>query len=377
MTKEEFKVTPWEVSGNVDYLKLSKQFGTNIIDNELLSRIKKHTKDLHFMLRRKIFFSHRDMNWILDEYEKGNNFFLYTGRGPSGYTHIGHLAPYVFTQWLQEKFGVEVLYQLTDDEKFLFKDSLSLENANKLAHDNALDFIACGFNPKKTKILIDTENSNTLYPIALKFAKKITFSTAKAVFGFQNENNIGQIFYTSMQSAPAVLPSVLAKENIPCLVPMGIDQDPHFRITRDVASKLGWYKPAAIHKKMFPSLNGIGAMTAGVPATSIYVADTPELVKKKIGSAFSGGGISLAEHKKHGGNPDVDVCYKFLEAFFEPNDKKLTKIYNDYKSGKMPTSELKSYTTEKINKYLKEHQKARVRAEKQVDKFMYKDQKSL
>src|SRR3989344_6754174 len=156
MAKTEFIVTPWEVTGKVDYQKLIKQFGTESITEQLLNRIKKHTNELHFMLRRKVFFSHRDLNWLLDEYEKGNKFFLYTGRGPSGTTHIGHLSPYMFTQWLQEKFGVEVLYQLTDDEKFLFKGKLELEQATNFAYDNALDFIACGFNPKKTKILIDT-----------------------------------------------------------------------------------------------------------------------------------------------------------------------------------------------------------------------------
>ena len=101
MAKTEFIVTPWEVTGKVDYQKLIKQFGTESITEQLLNRIKKHTNELHFMLRRKVFFSHRDLNWLLDEYEKGNKFFLYTGRGPSGTTHIGHLSPYMFTQWLQ------------------------------------------------------------------------------------------------------------------------------------------------------------------------------------------------------------------------------------------------------------------------------------
>ena len=373
MAKTEFIVTPWEVTGKVDYQKLIKQFGTESITEQLLNRIKKHTNELHFMLRRKVFFSHRDLNWLLDEYEKGNKFFLYTGRGPSGTTHIGHLSPYMFTQWLQEKFGVEVLYQLTDDEKFLFKGKLELEQATNFAYDNALDFIACGFNPKKTKILINTVHSKTLYPIALKFAKKITFSTAKAVFGFQNENNIGSIFYTSMQSAPAVLPSVLAAKNIPCLVPMGIDQDPHFRVTRDVAEKLGWYKPAAIHKKMFPGLQEGSAMAASIPSSAVYVTDSPKEVEEKIKKhAFSGGRASLAEHRKYGGNPDIDVCYQLLQNFFEPDDKKLAKIYNDYKSGKLLTSELKEYTIEKINAFLKEHQKKREKARKQLRKFLYK-----
>ncbi|MCJ7720237.1 MAG: tryptophan--tRNA ligase, partial [Candidatus Hadarchaeum sp.] len=92
----KFVVTPWEVKGKVDYTKLIKQFGTKPIDDGLLNRVKKHTSSLHMFLRRGIFFSHRDFDWILDKYEKGEIFFLYTGRGPSGHTHLGHLIPWIF-----------------------------------------------------------------------------------------------------------------------------------------------------------------------------------------------------------------------------------------------------------------------------------------
>ena len=53
MTNEDFNVTPWDVTGKVDYSKLIQQFGTEPITEDLLDRIKKHTgNDLHIMLRR-------------------------------------------------------------------------------------------------------------------------------------------------------------------------------------------------------------------------------------------------------------------------------------------------------------------------------------
>ena len=82
----EFRVTPWEVKGEVDYERLMREFGTEPITEELIERLKKHTGDVHYMLRRGIFFSHRDLDWILDKYEQGEEFVLYTGRGPSGHT---------------------------------------------------------------------------------------------------------------------------------------------------------------------------------------------------------------------------------------------------------------------------------------------------
>ncbi|MFA5084532.1 MAG: tryptophan--tRNA ligase [Candidatus Paceibacterota bacterium] len=375
--KNEAKVTPYEVEGILtesEYQRLAKEFGIQQLTPELLSRIKKHTKELHFMLTREIFFAQRDLAWLLDEYEKGNKFFIYTGRGPSGKTHIGHLVPWIFAKWLQDKFGCEFWFQLTDDEKFMFKPDLSLEEAKKFTEDNILDIIALGFDPKKTHIIIDTRHAGILYPEAIKVAKKITFSTTKAVFGFTNETNIGSIFYTSMQAVPCFLPSVLAKKNIPCLIPLGIDQDPHFRIARDVLPKLGYYKPALIHNKFISGLKVYGGkMSTSDPDSMIWTTDTPEQVKTKIMKhAFSGGRGSIEEHRRLGGNPDVDVAYQWLYYFFEPDDKKMKKIHDDYKSGKMLTGELKSYLVEKINAFLKEHQKKRELAKKQVDKFIFK-----
>ena len=121
---KEFIVTPWEATGDIDYDKLIKQFGTKPITKELLERIKKHTKDLHYMLRRKIFFSHRDLDWVLDKYEKGEKFALYTGRKPSGPVHLGHLSVWMFTKYLQDKFDVELYFMITNDENFLDRKSV-------------------------------------------------------------------------------------------------------------------------------------------------------------------------------------------------------------------------------------------------------------
>ena len=79
MSADDFVVTPWHVEGEIDYDKLIKKFGTEKISSALLDRIKRIAGEDHFMLRRGIFFSHRDMNRILDEHEKGKGFFLYTG----------------------------------------------------------------------------------------------------------------------------------------------------------------------------------------------------------------------------------------------------------------------------------------------------------
>jgi tryptophanyl-tRNA synthetase len=244
-----------------------------------------------------------------------------------------------------------------------------MEQTKKFAYENALDFIALGFKPDKTKIIIDSQNIKTLYPIAAQVAKKINFSNTKAVFGFTNETNVGMIFYTSLQSAPCFI------EDRPVLIPLGVDQDPHFRITRDVAPRIGKPKPALIHNIMIPSLTGPGGkMSASEESGTIYTTDSPEMVKKKINKyAFSGGQPTVEEHRKLGGNPDIDVSYQYLRIFFEPDDKKLKRLYDDYKSGKLLTGELKAILIEKVSEFLKLHQQKRERAKGQLEKFLFED----
>lgn len=374
--ENNFSVTPWEVKGNIDYSKLIKQFGTETIDEALLNRIKKHTGQLHHMLRRNIFFTHRDLNWLLDEYEKGNKFYLYTGRGPSGPVHLGHIVTWEFTKWLQSSFDVPLLFQITDDEKFLFSEKFKdLSETKKIAYDNILDIIAIGFDPKKTKIMIDSDNSKTLYNAAIPIAKKITFSTVKSSFGFTNSNNIGEIFYTAIQAVPSIIESIWQNKNIPCLIPHAIDQDPHFRVARDVLPKLGYYKPASIQNSFFPDLTGHdGKMSSSNADTAIYMSDTPKMVKSKINKyAFSGGQDTLELHRKLGGDPSVDISFQWLYQFFESDDNKIKKIEEDYISGELLSGELKAILIEKINQYLENHRNKKETLKDKIEDYLIKD----
>lgn len=368
-------VTPWDVKGEVDYDRIIAQFGVEKLNDHVLEHMKAHTKDLHFMLRRKVFFAGRDMKWLLDEYDKGNKFFLYTGRAPSGPVHLGHLLPWIFTKWLQDKFGAELWFQFPDEEKFLFKDNIDFKLTEEFTHDNMLDVIALGFDPKKTHFIVDTQHANIMYKQACRVAKKLTISNVKAAFGITDSSNVGMAFYTAMQAVPAFLPSVIRNKKLPCLIPHAIDQDPHFRLTRDILPKLGYPKPASIQCIFLPPLTGAeGKMSASDATTAIYTTDDAATVKKKINKyAFSGGQPTIEEHRAKGGNPDIDVCFQYLRMLLEEDDKKLKKIHDDYKSGKMLTGELKQLAIDKINEFLKEHQKKREAAKKKISDFIYKE----
>lgn len=370
--EKEFEVTPYDVKGEIDYEKLINEFGLTRIDKKLLEKINKLSKEEHFMLKRGIFFAHRDLDFALKEHEKGN-LFLYTGCGPSGPIHLGHAMIWKFTKWLQDTLDCELWFQFTDDEKFLFKDK-SYEEIQKWTYENMLDVIAIGFNPKKTHFLIDTYHANLIYPEAIKVAKKLTASSVKSSFGLTDTNNIGQFFYTSIQAVPAFLPSILKKKKMACLIPHAIDQDPHFRLTRDILPKLGYFKPASIQGLFLPPLEGISGKMSSSADKSIALTDSPSEVKRKINKyAFSGGRDTIEEHRKLGGNTETDVSFQYLKMFFEPDEKKLEEIKIKYEKGEMLSGELKKILIDKINEFLKEHQKKREEAKNRIDEFIYKN----
>ncbi|KID91120.1 tryptophanyl-tRNA synthetase [Metarhizium guizhouense ARSEF 977] len=385
-------INPWSVSGEVgddgkvkaiDYTKLIDEFGTSKIDDALLQRWEKVTgQKPHRFMRRGIFFSHRDLHMILDRYEKNEPFFLYTGRGPSSDSmHIGHTQVFDFVKWLQETLDVPLIVMLTDDEKYLFSEKRTVEEVMGYSRTNAMDIIAAGFDPKKTFIFSDFAYvGGAFYKNIVRFAKRVTYNTAKAIFGFDGSSNIGKIHFASIQGATSFassFPHIFGHDekktsSIPCLIPCAIDQDPYFRLTRDCAQGLKFAKPALIHMRFLDALQGPGSkMSASDDNSAIFLSDTAKQIKNKINKyAFSGGRETLEEHREKGGNADVDVAYQYLTFFLEDDDE-LKRIKDEYNSGKLLTGELKAICIEHLQKYVGTFQERRSKvSDAVVDEFM-------
>ena len=393
---DEMVVNAFEVKGKIDYSKLVDKFGSKLIDKSLLERLERLTVGrgtvpyLHRFLRRDIFFSHRDMTKICDCLESNKPFYLYTGRGPSsGAMHLGHLVPFLFTQWLQQAFQCPLVIQMTDDEKFLFKGCYDDEKGDNLSHfanltiENAKDIIACGFIPEKTFLFSDLDYVGQMYPNIVRIWKAVTVNTVNGIFGFDGTSNIGKTAFPAVQAAPSFpssFPVVLGADrssgsfhgdahNMACLIPCAIDQDPYFRMTRDIAHKLvpkshpldG--KPALIHSKFFPPLQGAeGKMSSSDENSAIFLTDTHADIERKIKeNAFSGGQDTKKLQEEHGANLDVDVAYQWLRFFLE-DDEELEKIGNDYSSGSgefWSTGKVKARLVEVLKEIVTEHQMRR------------------
>mmetsp|Transcript_8844 Transcript_8844/g.23436 ORF Transcript_8844/g.23436 Transcript_8844/m.23436 type:complete len:417 (-) Transcript_8844:231-1481(-) len=360
----------------VDYGRLVKEFGSSLLRASDLARISAMSGEPpHLFLRRELFFSHRDLvELLVARHTRGEPFYIFTGRGPSASMHLGHLVPFMFAAYLQRVFHAPVVIQLSDDEKFFFK-CLSLEQAGAFAAENIVDIIACGFDPDRTFIFKDTDAIGALYPMVCQIQRRLTVGQLAKAFGVRVHSEggeatdpLGKLMYPAVQMAPAFaagLPAQLFGGASPrCLVPMGIDQDPYFRVVRDIAGGLGQPKPAVVHNKFLPSLAGLHAKMAatGPSGGAIHLTDTPKQVRKKMNSAFSGarGDGSLADHRRLGADLETDVPIKYLQYFLE-DDAELATIEAGYAAGELTCGEVKQRAAAVVNEVLARHQQARAR----------------
>ncbi|KAA8569164.1 hypothetical protein MFRU_004g00170 [Monilinia fructicola] len=373
-------VDPYNVAGEIgadgiakaiNYLTLIDEFGTKKIEEADLKRFEEVTGHKpHRFMRRGIVFSHRDLNLMLDRHERGEPFFLYTGRGPSSDSmHIGHTVPFEFTKWLQDVFDVPLIIMLTDDEKYIFSEKRTIEEVQSYTNSNAKDIIAVGFDPKKTFMFSDYDYmGGAFYKNVTRISKHVTLNVARAVFGFNESSCIGKIHFGAVQGATSFansFPHIFGTDEskttqIPSLIPCAIDQDPYFRMTRDVAARLHFAKPALIHSRFLDALQGPGSkMSASVDTSAIFMYDEPNKIKNKINKyAFSGGQVTEQEQREKGGDTDKDVAYQYLTFFLE-DDEELEKIKQAYRSGEMLTGELKARCIKELQIYVKGFQERR------------------
>lgn len=370
--KKEMKVTPWEVKGEINYDKLIKEFGVSPL-KQLPDIFEKNV-----LFRRKIIFAHRDIQRILEAIKNKKKFAMMTGLMPTGKFHLGHM---ILAQQMifYQKLGAKIYIAVADLEAYNARGQ-SLEESRKIAIEQYItNYIALGLKPENCEIYFqserskDSEKSNAYYRLQNLLAKYATFNEFRAVYG---EINPGKMLSALLQASDMIhpqLPEFLGK--CPIIIPVGIDQDPHIRLARDISKRIkdfDFTQLSSTYNLFMPGLWG-GKMSSSDANSFIALTDTPKEVEMKIKKyAFSGGQATIEEHRKKGGNPDVDISYQYLKMFFEPDDEKLKKIHDDYKSGKMLTSELKGILIEKINSFLKEHQKKREIAKKQIDKFFLK-----
>jgi tryptophanyl-tRNA synthetase len=322
-----------------------------------------------YTFNKEIIYSHRDFDKFFNALKKGEKCAILSGVNASGTLHIGHKAIFDTNLFFQKKYGLPVFIPISDDESYVsgkVKDQKeALENAMKLAKE----LLAYGFDPHKTYFIIDQIYTN-IYNLAIKLSRKVTLSEIKASYGYKPEDNPGLYFYPAVQSAHILFPQEdFGIKNV--LVPIGPDEDTHIRICRDIAGRMGYIKPAILHARFFPGLDG--EKMSKSKNNAVFLNDNEKIIRQKINKAFSGGAKTIEEHRKHGGKPEEDVSIFYLTNLFL-DDKQSEKIIKEYKEGRLLSGEVKNMLADKVVAFVKEFQ-ARLKeiSDKELDKTIMKN----
>jgi len=343
-----------------DYDRLCKEFGIQLF-KPLLSKV----PNPNMLMRRGIIFGHRDFERILNAMKNHEEFAVLSGIKPTGQFHLGTLTTAKEIIYFQKQ-GATTFYCIADVEAYE-DNRIPFEKSEKYAIDNVADILALGLDPKKAYIYRQSKETR-VKDLAILFGRAVTLATAKAIYG---ERHIGLYLSALIQAGDILLPQL---EDFggpkPTVVPVGVDQDPHLRLTRDLAQKFRrkykFVPPSATYHKLIKGLSGSSKMSKReASATLLTLNEKPEVIASKISNAFTGGRATVAEQRKLGGVPEICPIYDLCMFHFGEKDEDVARVYSDCKTGRLLCGEHKKQMIALVLNFVREHQRKR---RKLVDK---------
>jgi len=347
-------------------------FGTSVIENyeslygrefgilpfkPFLSKISNPAPSM----RRGIIFGHRGFEHVLKAMEEKKEFAVMSGIKPSGEFHLGTLMTALEVIYFQQQGGI-AFYCIADVEAYE-DNNLSFEQSEKIAVSNVADLLTLGFDPEHGYIYRQSKEER-VKDLAIAFGRGVTLATMKAIYG---ERHMGLYLSALIQAGDILLPQL--KEfggPKPTVVPVGVDQDPHLRLTRDLAfkfrQKYNFISPSSTYHKLIKALDGSPKMSKRNPLSYFTLKETPEVIEKKISRAFTGGRPSEKEQRKFGANPDICPIYDlYLYQFYE-KDEDVIKLRNEEcMGGNILCGECKIRLIKIVTEFVKNHQRKRLK----------------
>ncbi len=416
-------ITPWEVEGIVDYDRLIQEFGM-----QPFSQILDKVPNPNWLMRRNIIFGHRDYERIIDAILNKKPWAVMSGFMPSGLPHFGHKMTMDEIVWHQ-KVGGKAFVGIADMEAHAVR-GLSWEKVTKIGFEYIKSIIALGLD--ENAIIYFQSASNYVKDLAFELSAEVNWSELKAIYGFTSETNLAKMFVTSVQAADILHPQL--KEfggPKPVVIPVGADQDPHIRLTRDLAARISLFSmermenglrirsrkeaelldyiksldfekkvyeehvdlfgdvveienevrnveieiggyafipPSSTYHKFTTGLTG-GKMSSSKPESYISLLDEPKEAVKKVMRAFTGGRISAEEQRRLGGEPEKCTIFELYSYHLIKDDAELNRIYDECKGGKLLCGKCKKMAAELVEEFLKEHQEKRNQIDGELDKY--------
>jgi tryptophanyl-tRNA synthetase len=230
------KIDPWSSTTYQDYTKLRDEFGIE----EFSEKLWKDLPNPHKLLRRGIIIGHRGFKQIKDSIENKKPWAILTGLMPSGKMHLGHkmvIDEVIYYQSL----GADINIAVADFEAFATR-GITLEQTKEYAlKEYITNYIALGLKPTNCRIYFQSKNKD-VKDLAYLLGKKVNWSQMQATYGFEGSTSMAHI-NSPMIQAGDILHVQLKKYGggRPTLVPVGVDQDPHIRLCRDISQAYRLY----------------------------------------------------------------------------------------------------------------------------------------
>ena len=227
------EIDPWASKGVENYKEICDKFGLDMIDSNKLP----NPTHLH---RRGIIFAHRDLDNVLEAKKAGRPFGVLSGLMPSGQIHLGHKMVIDQAKWFQE-LGGDVTITVADLEAHATR-GLSLEKCKEYAIEEYIsNYAGMGLDPEKTSVYFQSERP-IVQKLGFTLGKKTNLSEMEAIYGFSGDTNLAHVQSPLVQAGDIVHPQLEEYGGLrPIVVPVGIDQDPHIRLTRGMVSKTNWF----------------------------------------------------------------------------------------------------------------------------------------
>ncbi len=343
-----------------DYLAIAEKFGLESFKKDFLPEPNR-------LMRRGIVFASRDLERIRQCIVSKKPYYILTGIMPtSERIHLGTKMVVEQVKYFQDHGGKA--YVLVADMEAAAARGIPIETAKKYAMSFHIPaYIALGLDISKTTFYFQSENQKVLM-LAYEFARKVTLNEFRAIYGSADP---GRIMSAVTQAGDILFPQL--EKKMPGIVPVGIDQDPHIRLTRDIvkrtASSHSFIAPSSIYHKFMPALNGKKKMSKSDKASFIELPESYDSFKKKISRALSGGRPTIEEHRKLGAEVEKDMAFELLKIHLIEDDKELEGLYKSYKSGKLLSGEIKALAIEKMAEFMKGFEKRLESARKNIGKI--------
>lgn len=358
-------IDPWSSAEIEDYQQTMEEFGI-----QPLADIIDQIPEPHRLMRRGIILGHRDFDRIAEAMKEDKDFALLTGLMPSGKFHFGHKM--VADQIIYyQKQGAEVYVCVADVEVHNTR-GIPLKEARETAIDQYLtNYIALGLEPDNCHFYFQSQGPRDYQALSKLLADKTTLNEMKAIYG---DLEPGKIVSVLTQIADILYPQMEGEGGPrPTITPVGFDQDPHARLTRDVTSRVkkeyGFTKPSFTFHKFMRGLKG-GKMSSSDPHSYIALTDPVQEALGKIDKAKTGGRDTAEEQRQKGAVIEEDMVFEMLAYHLLEDDNKLEEVYNRYSSGDMLSGEIKQLCKEKMRSFLEQHQQQREEAKERVDGFL-------